>query len=304
MPAEREITYHPTVLSPTNKPVGSQNTSKKSKSKNRKNKGRGQKASNARSSRGARGSGGGPQRPNPPPRYSASQTLTFGSYSGIPWNEEALNAPGIKKIHFSPSFEIQNAHLDAIRSRPALAASLQSLSLGDSDTGNGFYLSDQAVINFANACTNLVICQLDATTKLTDAALIAICQSCTSLETLQITGNDKSRGSLRGEGFTFLAENPTIAPNLKQLVLLDQNTDEKKCKQALKQLSVKRESLAIHTGETLGDGMADQMIAAMSGGAGSEVMMGGKFVSYDVDMGIFGEGGYGSCFRLLYCLVR
>lgn len=195
-------------------------------------------------------------------------------------------------MYFSASFDVTDAHLDAIRSRPTLAASLKCLTLGDSDTGYGAHISDNGVTALANACPNLVAVRLEAATRITDNALIALCSACPLLESLHISGNDKVHGNIRGPGLVFLEDNPAVAPNLKDLVLQGQDRGGKLAK-AIKQLSKTRKTLAITTGETLGDGYADNMIAAMTGGVGSEVMLNGKQVSFGIDMGMFGGGGYG-----------
>jgi hypothetical protein len=168
----------------------------------------------------------------------------------------------------------------------AVTDCLRSIILGGSDTGFGGSVSSQAVISLVQACPNLVVCSLDATTRVEDNALVAACQSCPALEYLRITGNDKVKGSIRGTALQFLADNLTVAPNLKALVLLDQNDSQKAFKAAKKNLSNARKGLEIHTGETLGDGIADNMVAMMTGGAVTEVMVGGKVVSFDHDFGI------------------
>ncbi|KAJ7572592.1 hypothetical protein C8J56DRAFT_349838 [Mycena floridula] len=241
-----------------------------------------------RGGRGGRG-GGSSYVPYSAPTFPASRTLSF--YNKSSWDESKLDAAGVEKIYFGADFDVTDAHLAAISSRPALAASLKSLSLGDSDTGNGFHLTDAAVIALANACSNIRVLSLDATTKITDAALFACCQACPVLESLRITGNDKVKGQIHGASLEQLKDSPTVAPNLQQLSLYDQPGGAKFTK-ALKALSKKRKQLIIQEGETLGDGIGDQMIAAMSGGNMLGTWQGGKLVGIDNDMGVFGPGGY------------
>ncbi|KAG5654639.1 hypothetical protein H0H81_009887 [Sphagnurus paluster] len=161
--------------------------------------------------------------------------------------------PGIEKIYFGANFPVKDEHLAEIYSRPALAASLKALSLGDSDTGNGYYITDAAVIALASACPNLRVLSLDAVTNVTDAALIACCQACPALEMLRITGNDKVKGDIKGTSLEQLKASPNWAPNLKELALYYQDEYGTKFKKALKALSKERKNLAIQTGETLGD---------------------------------------------------
>ncbi|KAG5645747.1 hypothetical protein DXG03_005284 [Asterophora parasitica] len=121
--------------------------------------------------------------------------------------------------------------------------------------------------------------------------MMACCRGCPALELLQITGNDKVKGRIGGPALEELKATPALAPNLKELVLYDQNSYAKNFEKALKGLSKERKTLAIKTGDSLGDGMADNMIAAMTGGAMTNTWVGGKLIKIDVDGGIFGSGG-------------
>src|SRR5438045_5222768 len=51
----------------------------------------------------------------------------------------------------------------------------------------------------------------------------------------------------------------------------------------VKELSSARPELAIKTGETLGDGLAVNMVAAMTGGAQTRTWIGGKVVDMHTD---------------------
>ncbi|KAF5387790.1 hypothetical protein D9615_000048 [Tricholomella constricta] len=250
-----------------------------------------------RGGRGRRGGRGGSRyTPYEAPTIPAVKTLSFnGTYhnnNAIDWDESRLDMPGIEKIHFGVYFPVKDEHLHSIASRPALAASLKEVSLGDSDTGNGFHITDAAVIALVSACPRLRVLRLDAVTKVTDAALIACCQTCPALELLRITGNDKVKGSIKGTALVQLKDSPNFAPNLKELALYDQSSYDSKFEKALKALSRERKTLAIKTGNTVGDGIADNMVAAMSGGELTYTWVGGKMVVTDCDMGIFGPGGY------------
>lgn len=265
--------------------------------------GRGSRGGNRGGRRGRGGRGGPGRRGRGGSNYTAyqvpnipdSKTLRFdGGYhnnDATNWDETKLDTPGIEKIHFGPNFPVKDQHLAAIYSRPALAASLKSLSLGDSDTGNGYYITEAAVIALVNACPNLRVLMLDAVTSLGDAALLACVQACPHLERLQITGNDKVKGKVNGTSLEQLKASPNLAPSLKELVLYDQPVLGRLDK-AIKALSSERKTLAITTGDTLGDGIADNMIAAMTGGETTSTWLGGKIVRLETDMGLFGHGGY------------
>ncbi|KAK7693994.1 hypothetical protein QCA50_003570 [Cerrena zonata] len=160
-------------------------------------------------------------------------------------------------IKFGSEFDIRDSRLDVIRTRPAVSSRLEQLLLGDPETGKGGQLSGEGVLNLVNACPNLVVVWLDSTTQLTDAALQGICQACPKLESLRITGHDKSSGSIRGSSMKFLAEHPEVAPKLKQLILYDQSYYNTEFQKALKKLSTTRKRLAITTGETCSSSWRD-----------------------------------------------
>jgi hypothetical protein len=218
-----------------------------------------------------------------PQTFSNAETRNFSSTST--WDMKKLDEGGIKQVSFGPDFAVNDTHLAAICCRPDLASSLVSLSLGDSDSGNGAGLTDHGVIVLVRACRNLRQLTLDAATKLTDEAFIAICEACLSIESLGITGNDKVKGRLTSASLKKLIDCPDLAPKLKRLVLWDQNDMAE-----VKVLSSARLELAIETGETLGDGIAANMIAAMTGGAQTRTWLGGKVVDVHTDLGWHGPG--------------
>ncbi len=193
---------------------------------------------------------------------------------------------GIKRVSFGPDFNVNDTHLAAICCRPYLASSLVSLSLGDSDSGNGAWLTDHGVIVLVRACPNLRELRLSAATKLTDEAFLAICQACPSMESLCITGNDKVKGRLTSASLKKLIDSSDLVPKLKRLVLWDQNY----MGEEVKVLSCARPELAIETGETLGDGIAANMIAATTGGAQTRTWLGGKVVDVHTDPGWYAPG--------------
>ncbi|KAF8076002.1 hypothetical protein FPV67DRAFT_1470004 [Lyophyllum atratum] len=213
--------------------------------------------------RGRRGGRGGSNyTPYEAPNIPAGKSLNFdGGYHNndiTNWDESKLETPGIEKIHFGANFPVKDEHLACISSRPALATSLKFLSLGDSDTGNGYHVSDAAVIALASACPNLRVLMLDAVTSVSDAALLACVQACHYLERLRITGNDKVKGKVKGASLEQLKASPDLAPNLKELVLYDQDQYSKKFEKAIKALT----------------------------------WVGGKLVRYETDGGMFGPGAH------------
>lgn len=218
-----------------------------------------------------------------PQTFSNAETRNFSSTST--WDMKKLDEGGIKRVSFGPDFNVDDTHLAAICCRPDLASSLVSLSLGDSDSGNGARLTDHGVIVLVRACPNLRELTLNAATKLTDEAFLAICEACPSIEKLCITGNDKVKGRLTSASLKKLIDSPDLAHKLKRLVLWDQNYIE-----GVKVLSSARPKLAIDTGETLGDGIAANMIAAMTGGAQTRTWLAGEVVDMHTDLGWYGPG--------------
>ncbi|KAL0059503.1 Homeobox protein tos8 [Marasmius tenuissimus] len=201
-----------------------------------------------------------------------------------------LNLPGIKQIRFGEDFDIRDAHLQTMSSIPTLMSTLQVLSLGDSDTGKGAWLTDAGVQSFLSQAPNLISLTLDACRDLTDATLIHALESCPRLQLLQITGNDKVQGKITDSVFRTIRERQNIGVNLRELVLYDQPVSP--YSKDFKDLSNARKDLTVREGETLGDGIAANMIAAMSGGAMTTAWKNGEMVGIDTDMGFYGPGGY------------
>lgn len=186
--------------------------------------------------------------------------------------------------------DLRSSHLlDLLSRHPTLLASLEAFQLGDSETGNGGTLSDRAVQSFLSATPNLRVLRLDACTALTDSTLIWAFQRCPRLEQVRLTGTDGRKGSIRGAAFQDLNADPELCPGLKGLVLYDQEqfTYDRR---DLIALSRTREELAIKVGDTVGDGVADNMVAAFIGGGRLKTWMDGRIVHEDVDMGGFGSG--------------
>uniref|UniRef100_A0A0W0F2Y8 Uncharacterized protein n=1 Tax=Moniliophthora roreri TaxID=221103 RepID=A0A0W0F2Y8_MONRR len=92
-----------------------------------------------------------------------------------------------------------------------------------------------------------------------------------------------------GVDFQVQEERPDLGANLKELVLYDQHINGDK---ETKATTKARKRLVIRVGETLGDGIADNVIAVMTGGAMTTAWKNGKMVDFGVDEGFYGSGGY------------
>ncbi|POS86703.1 hypothetical protein EPUL_003477 [Erysiphe pulchra] len=172
-------------------------------------------------------------------------------------------------------------HIDAITTS-TIAENLKKLHFGDSDTGNGRYVSDQAIIRLVQKCPKLEEIVFDSATSLTDKSLLAIAQNCSSIRSINISGNDKIHGGVKGNCFDQLAANPDIAPRLMTLTLLDQSVKHKKIKLLTKQ----RPGLTIREGDTVGEGIASQWVASATGGGNMTEWRNGRMVSMTSDYGM------------------
>ncbi|KAJ6567289.1 hypothetical protein DFH09DRAFT_456838 [Mycena vulgaris] len=180
----------------------------------------GQRGRGGRSGRGGRAGSGSGYTPYTCPTFSTQEKAYF-YRSSTPDMDTKLAQPGLKAITFGADFEIRDEHILAIANNTPLATALNSLSLGDSDTGNGFHLSDAAVQTLICAAPNLRVLSLDACTKLTDATLLMALDRCPRLELLRLTGNDKVKGSLTAKCLKDIKTQTSLAPALKELVLYD-----------------------------------------------------------------------------------
>lgn len=139
---------------------------------------------------------------------------------------------------------------ELIAAGPKFSHQLEAIELGDSETGKGSRLRDDAVIQLARSCPGLIHVSLAGTRFLTDTSLSAIFDSCPHIRYLSITGNDRCTGSIDGASLEALAEKPALAPALVKLRLTDQKTCDKRLDKAYKLLSSARKCLAIEVGNT------------------------------------------------------
>lgn len=144
-----------------------------------------------------------------------------------------------------------STHVDAIvAAGPAYCHSLHHFECGDTDSGNGACLTDVSIIQLAEACPNLIHVSLEAATSLTDSSLLALVTKCPHLQYLQISGNDKIYGGVKGSALEAIGEDASLGTKLQKLRLTDQRTYGKEFSKGLKDLSAKRKKLAIEVGDT------------------------------------------------------
>ena len=151
--------------------------------------------------------------------------------------------------------QTQSAHIEQLAiKRPSLCARLQRFSAGDSDTGHGGSVTNEAAfIKFIERCPSLKVVRLEELARLTDKTLLTILRTCKGIEKIHLSGNDKIPGGLKGTALQALVDQPSSGSFLRCLELWDQPYELTKI---VKSVSKARPNLWIHTGDTSGDGIA------------------------------------------------
>lgn len=139
--------------------------------------------------------------------------------------------------------------------------SLVVLELGSSNTGAGVWLSDTAVHHIANNCPNLRKLRLESATGVTDDAVNDVMVKCPLLEELEVSGHDRSSGSLTDECIKRLFD-LSVLPSLNGLIITDQMRVRH---DVVYRLRRRRPKLKIIAGETDSDSMAHAMVLSMCG---------------------------------------
>ncbi|KAK7035860.1 hypothetical protein R3P38DRAFT_2909401 [Favolaschia claudopus] len=123
-----------------------------------------------------------------------------------------------------------DSHIAQFCAHPAVCRRLQRFTAGDSNTGCGRGVWDEDVfIRF----------------------------HWPNIEMICLTGHDKVHGNVSGTALKTLASRPYLAPKLKSLSLIDQQTG---VQSGVKVLSRARPMLWIYTGDTVGNSMAAQSL--------------------------------------------
>ena len=102
---------------------------------------------------------------------------------------------GIVAVRFERDFDIKSEHVKSLVE--AIGGSLDSLTLGSSDTGDGVWLTDAGVLAIVKHCPNLRQLALCSCTNVSDKAFIAVLEGLPHLEVLHCTGHDRSSGAQR-----------------------------------------------------------------------------------------------------------
>ena len=160
---------------------------------------------------------------------------------------------------FSSDFSVHDE--DVIKAVDLCKDSLVVLELGSSNTGAGVWLTDTAVHHIANNCPNLLKLRLESVTGVTDVAVIDVMFKCPLLEELEVSGHDRSSGSLTDECIKRLFD-LSVLPSLKGLIITDQLRVRH---DVVYRLRRRRPKLKIIAGETDSDSFAHSMVLGMMG---------------------------------------
>lgn len=160
---------------------------------------------------------------------------------------------------FGSDFSVHDE--DVIKAVDLCKDSLVVLELGSSNTGAGVWLTDTAVHHIANNCPKLRKLRLESVTGATDGAVIDVMFKCPLLEELEVSGHDRSSGSLTDECIKRLFD-LSVLPSLKGLIITDQLRVRH---DVVYRLRRRRPKLKIIAGETDSDSVAHSMVLGMMG---------------------------------------
>ena len=164
-----------------------------------------------------------------------------------------------RSVTFGSDFSVHDE--DVIKAVDLCKDSLVVLELGSSNTGAGVWLSDAAVHHIADNCPNLRKLRLESVTGVSDSAVSDVMSKCPLLEELEVSGHDRSSGSLTDECIKRLFD-LSVLPSLKGLIITDQMRVRH---DVVYRLRRRRPSLKIIAGETDSDSFAHSMVLSMCG---------------------------------------
>jgi hypothetical protein len=182
-----------------------------------------------------------------------------------------------------------SAHLDALRDAPP--SSRESVLAVRCSAA--YSASNESVTRFASAYPNLEDVVFDTGCSLDDTVIVAIIKNCPNIRRICNSGDDRSHGKVKAQGFLETLSQPGAARKLRHLELMDQYPHAA----SVKKISKMRPEVAIVEGETEGDSTAAQYVASITGGGHETVWLYGKMVGNGMSLNRFGGGrffeGYG-----------
>ncbi|XP_068675364.1 uncharacterized protein [Montipora foliosa] len=198
-----------------------------------------------------------------PPVFHGNYSLTkiepralFSSKTDL---DHLISVTPFRSVTFGSDFSVHDD--DVIKIVDLCKDSLVVLELGSSNTGAGVWLSDGAVQHIANYCPNLRKLRLESVTGVTDNAVNDVMTKCPLLEELEVSGHDRSSGSLTDECIKRLFD-LSVLPSLKGLIITDQMRVHHDVVYRLRRC---RPNLKIIAGETDSDSFAHSMVLSMCG---------------------------------------
>ena len=164
-----------------------------------------------------------------------------------------------RNVTFASDFSVRDE--DVIKIVDLCKDELVVLELGSSNTGAGVWLTDTAVHHISNNCPNLRKLRLESVTGVTDSAVIDVMFKCPLLEELEVSGHDRTSGSLTDACIKKLFD-LGVLPQLKNLIITDQLRVRH---DVVYRLRRRRPMLKIVAGETDSDSFAHSMVLQMMG---------------------------------------
>ena len=150
----------------------------------------------------------------------------------------------VRSVIFDRDFDIRDEHIERVVK--AKGPDLFVLALGNSDTGDGSWLSTSVTSLIASNCPRLQTLMLESCIKINDKAAVEIGERCTWLRYLTISGNDCCHGAMRSLSIDKLLRTKSFLPKLIHLDLTDQMVGFEK----LEKLAKSRRKLKILNGDT------------------------------------------------------
>ncbi|KAI4646790.1 hypothetical protein J4E93_005014 [Alternaria ventricosa] len=209
--------------------------------------------------------------PYEPAQVPPSRMLYYGSKEAWETRGPAdIKRTGIQQIQFTDDLCVTDIHINTIAAAsPEFRKSLRTIGCGCGA------VSDAAVANLTRAVPSLKDIYFVETQSLTDNAIISIVRNCPDIERIAISGDDRTSGKVNCRGLVDVLADTTVAKKLQHLELWDQRLHDR----SVKKISKARPKMAIVDGETVGDSMAAQMVAAQTGAGYMRFYLGGHLVN-------------------------
>ncbi|KAK6505844.1 hypothetical protein TWF481_007734 [Arthrobotrys musiformis] len=143
----------------------------------------------------------------------------------------------IRELRFEATFgKVADDLLRKAINNDKLSRSVTLLSVAD-----GSELTDEGLFDLSHRVKNLRVLILNGASRITDAAVVALCVNLRSLEYLEITGTRKCPGMLSSAVLRMMRRSPSVGAGLKEIILKNQAISAKEASA----LSMMRPTLAL-----------------------------------------------------------